>query len=400
MKYGFLTTLVPQNLEQRVRQLSKHNMQDAATALQWNLIEGFHQNLQQDIRLFNILPIGSFPQYYGKMFVETCNFETPFSKENRNIGFCNVKLLRKYHQPLCVYRELRKWCAADQEERTLFVYTIDNTFMQAVSNLKREFPNLNVCAIIADLPDMSSLSEKKGMLEKYFIANQASKAYANISCVDAFVLLTKRMVDYIGIEKPWIVMEGIASKTKTVEPGHAEHKTILYTGTLHKRFGVITLVESFRKIQGEDYRLVLCGVGDSEPEIRKQAQMDRRICFMGQVTREEALRLQQEAMVLVNPRQNNEEFTKYSFPSKTMEYLASGVPVVTYKLDGIPDEYDAYLNYVEDNSPESLAAKLVEICNLDEDTRKEMGQRGAEFVLKNKNAVAQTKRILSLLKDN
>ena len=38
----------------------------------------------------------------------------------------------------------------------------------------------------------------------------------------------------------------------------------------------------------------------------------------------------------VNPRQNNEEFTKYSFPSKTMEYLASGVPVVAYKLDGIP----------------------------------------------------------------
>ena len=80
-----------------------------------------------------------------------------------------------------------------------------------------------------------------------------------------------------------------------------------------------------------------------------------------------------------------------------MEYLASGVPVVAYKLDGIPDEYDSYLNYVADDSAESLAEKLVEICNLDEATRREMGNRGAEFVLKNKNAKAQTLKIKKLI---
>ena len=64
---------------------------------------------------------------------------------------------------------------------------------------------------------------------------------------------------------------------------------------------------------------------------------------MGQVSLNEARALQKTADVLVNPRLNEGEYTKYSFPSKTMEYLSTGRPVVCYKLDGIPDEYDKHL---------------------------------------------------------
>ena len=397
MKYAFLTCLIPEDQEETVRHLSRNNMQDAANALQWNLFEGFQENLGTDIRLFNVLPIGSFPQYYRKAFVKNGSFDTRYNQNNRNVGFCNVKLLRKYHQPVCIYRELKKWCAADNEEKTLFVYTVSAPFMTAVEKLRKKFPELKVCAIIADLPNMSCLSAKKGLLQKAFEKNQASKAYASIACVDAFVLLTKQMAEYMQIQKPWIVMEGIAGKPQILETKKADKKIILYTGTLHCQFGVLNLVEAFSKMPGEEYSLVICGIGDSEQEIRNYAEADQRIRFMGQVTRQVALQFQQQATVLVNPRQNNEEFTKYSFPSKTMEYLASGVPVVAYKLDGIPDEYDSYLNYVADDSAESLAEKLVEICNLDEATRREMGNRGAEFVLKNKNAKAQTLKIKKLI---
>ena len=397
MKYGFLTMLIPKDQESTVRQLSRHNMQDAANALQWNLFEGFQENLDADVRLFNVLPVGSFPQYYRKAFIPAGSFATQYNQDNRNIGFCNVKLLRKYLQPGKIYQELKNWCLEDDEEKTLFVYTVCAPFMQAVSRIKRECLKLKVCAIIADLPEMSSLSSRKSLLQKIFAKNQANKAYDNINCVDAFVLLTKQMADYMGIQKPWMVMEGIASSTTPCSFRKTDKKTILYTGTLHKRFGVLSLIEAFRQISGEEYRLVVCGVGDSEQQIHEHAKQDTRIVFMGQVTRETALQLQQEATVLVNPRQNNEGFTKYSFPSKTMEYLASGVPVVAYKLDGIPDEYDSYINYVTDDSAESLARKLVEICDLDEETRRALGRQGTEFVLKNKNARAQTRRILEFI---
>jgi len=171
----------------------------------------------------------------------------------------------------------------------------------------------------------------------------------------------------------------------------------LYTGTLNPQFGIVTLLEAFSQIRDPALKLMICGFGEAEEQILQMQKTDPRIIYLGKVDRKAVLPLQRGATVLVNPRQNNEEFTKYSFPSKTMEYLASGVPVVAYKLDGIPDEYDAYLNYVEDNSAESLAKTLTQICNMDETARKEMGKRGAEFVLENKNARVQTRRILELI---
>lgn len=397
MKYGFLTMLIPKEQENTVRLCSRHNMQDAANALQWNLFEGFSKNLNADIKIFNVLPVGSFPQYYSKAFVKAGSFQTQYNQNNRNVGFCNVKLLRKYHQSNKIYQELKKWCESDQEEKMLFVYTVGAPFMQAASRLKRRYQNVRVCAIIADLPDMSSLSSKKSFLQKRFVNHLADVSYAKLGCVDTFVLLTKHMARYMDLQKPWVVMEGIAEEKEIPFLTETAEKMILYTGTLHRRFGVLTLMEAFSRIGGDDYRLVICGVGDSEQEIEACAKRDKRILFKGQVCREEVLSLQHQATVLVNPRQNIEEFTKYSFPSKTMEYLASGVPVVCYKLDGIPDEYDDYLNYVEDNSPEALAAKLVEICEMDDASRTEMGKKGSKFVLENKNAVVQTRRILEFI---
>lgn len=104
-----------------------------------------------------------------------------------------------------------------------------------------------------------------------------------------------------------------------------------------------------------------------------------------------------KATVLVNPRQNNEEFTKYSFPSKTMEYLSSGIPVVAYKLDGIPDEYDQYIQYVADDSIESLKMKLVEVCEMTREERQELGNIGRNFVLTRKNSTIQVRKICEMI---
>lgn len=98
----------------------------------------------------------------------------------------------------------------------------------------------------------------------------------------------------------------------------------------------MNLIDAFQQIKDPNYELRICGVGDSEDAIKAAAQKDERIHFWGKLPREQVLEWQSKATVLVNPRQNNEEFTKYSFPSKTMEYLSSGVPLVAYKLDGIP----------------------------------------------------------------
>lgn len=111
--------------------------------------------------------------------------------------------------------------------------------------------------------------------------------------------------------------------------------------------------------------------------------------------------MQREVSLLVNPRQNTEAFTKYSFPSKTMEYLASGTPVLMYKLDGIPDEYDAYLNYVDGDGVESLTAAMSQMLGHDAYPGcEEKARNGQRFILREKNAAVQAGKILTLLQNN
>ena len=103
------------------------------------------------------------------------------------------------------------------------------------------------------------------------------------------------------------------------------------------------------------------------------------------------------ATVLVNPRKNVGEYTKYSFPSKIMEYLSSGVPAVAYKLDGIPSEYDGYINYVLGDGAEEFAKVLTNVCECKDGTYSSRAINARDYVLSNKCAAVQAEKILKML---
>lgn len=401
MNYAFLGKMIPIEMQETVAKLSVYNMQDAANALEWHLYDGLCQNTGSGIRIINVLPIGSYPQYYKKPFIKKTRFETTYEKKNVNVGFCNVKLIRHYALTRKVKKTLLAWCKESEDNRVVFMYTLYAPFLKAIEKAKKKYPTLKSCAIIADLPDMDSLTSNGGFLFKIFNKKLSDSAYSKADLVDMYVLLTRQMADYMEITQPFCVVEGISTAQKeepSFQPPRGDKKMILYTGTLHKRFGIMNLVDAFRLMKGEEYELVLCGVGDSEAEIRLAAEKDPRIKFLGQMARADILELQKKATVLVNPRQNNEEFTKYSFPSKNLEYLSSGRPLVAYKLDGIPDEYNDYIYYVSDNSLETLRDKLTEVCEMPADQISAHCKNAYEFVQTQKNEVKQTAIILETLR--
>ena len=69
--------------------------------------------------------------------------------------------------------------------------------------------------------------------------------------------------------------------------------------------------------------------------------------------------LHKRATALINPRKPNSKITRFSFPSKNMEYLSSGTPMIGYKLDGIPSEYYDYFYTIDDSSEKSLRNTIV-----------------------------------------
>lgn len=396
-EYVFLSLMIPKELASEVKHNSSNNMADAANALEHNLMNGFAENLSIPPKIINVLPIGSYPQYYSESFIKASYFQLCNCNSHENVGFCNIKFIRNYFIEKAVYNSLEHYCKKKNGNIVICIYSASVSFLSAVEKLKKKFPRLVVCDIIADLPGMTNLSSKKSALLQWYIDYQAKNALKKLECVDCFVFLTKQMASYLHISKPYCVVEGIASETKELELREQKEKFILYTGTLHKKFGVMNLVHAFQQIYSPDYRLVICGIGDSAEAIKNAAEDDIRISFLGQLSRAEVLEWQRKATVLVNPRQNNEEFTKYSFPSKTMEYLSSGIPVIAYKLDGIPDEYDKYLQYVEDDTIDGLKNKLIELCEMPYEQRQKIGNAGRSFVLKEKNSKIQVRKIVDLI---
>jgi glycosyltransferase involved in cell wall biosynthesis len=175
---------------------------------------------------------------------------------------------------------------------------------------------------------------------------------------------------------------------------------ILYTGTLDQRYGICNLIDAFSST-GLNYNLVICGNGNESEKnyIIEKGESDKRIKYLGSLSYQDILFLQQNASLLINPRNNKEEFTKYSFPSKTMEYLASGTPTLIYKLDGIPEEYYEYCYYIngEDDSIDTLANTISEILTKSKDENKILGDRAKQFILKNKNGNAQALKIIEYI---
>lgn len=403
IEYGFLGGLFPEEFLKDVENNSLGNIQYAANSLQWNIVNGIEKNIERPLKLFNRMFIGSYPKKYKKPYIKTEYFYHRKNSIDINIGFINIFILRQLMLPFVPNKYLRKWLLTNNNsKKVLFVYS--SNFTETILFIKRSFPSVYICLILPDLPQYMNIDKSNNYLYNYLNMRNQKKLMNIIKYVDSFVLLTEQMSDILGIRnnKPFVVIEGMISKNNEIEKNKQLYKNrriICYTGTLTKKYGIMDLVNAFLLIKDKNYKLIICGKGEMEEEINNISKKDKRIIFMGIVSHKEVLKIQAISTILVNPRQNNGTYTKYSFPSKTLEYMKAGKPIVCFKLDGIPNEYDDYLNYVNNNSIESLMIKMVEIVSLSDEELIKMGNNNRNFVYKFKNIDLQTNKITKMIKD-
>lgn len=133
-------------------------------------------------------------------------------------------------------------------------------------------------------------------------------------------------------------------------------------------------------------------------EVARAAKSHANIRYFGFVSHERALELQAKAALLINPRSPKGVFTRYSFPSKTLEYMRSGKPVVCHRLEGIPEEYDPYLQYIEGEGAGAIVNAVRKALALTPEERLSLGQRARAFVLANKTPGNQCRRLMDFLR--
>lgn len=387
----FLGCLFDRKNEEKISAESKVGLSNAANTFQWNLIDGINEISDKPVDIISVLPVGTYPGSYTKLFLETKSWSY-MGSENTEIGSINLPFLKQF-----IREKKTKHLIKKIKDKNIIVYSTYLPFLRAVRRLDKSY---NISLVVTDLPEFYDLGKTSGIRKILRKANNRL-IYKCLNRIDSFVLLTEQMKEPLKVgDRPYVVVEGIANTSQMAvtvpDPGK---RIIFYAGTLHYQFGIKTLLEAFEMIDDENYELWICGSGDAEEEIKKLAEQDSRIKFYGYVTKQQVAKYQSRATVLINPRTNEGEYTKYSFPSKTMEYLAAGKPVIMHKLDGIPDEYDEYLYYINGPSPEDLKNAITKACSKTDDELAFFGAKASRWVLKEKSPAGQAKKIIRMIND-
>lgn len=219
---------------------------------------------------------------------------------------------------------------------------------------------------------------------------------------EGYLLLTEQMNDIVNPKKcPYIVMEGHAdismSEVKNELSDKYEKKVCFYAGTLRRVYGIGNLVHGFIKANVPETELHIYGSGDFEQELKKLCEEHSNVKYFGVAPNKEIVENELKCALLVNPRPTNEDYTKYSFPSKNMEYMASGTPVLTTKLPGMPKEYDKYVYLIDEETEDGVCEKLKEILSQPADVLHKKGLLAKEFILQEKNNVVQAENLIQMI---
>ena len=364
----------------------------AGNTLQNALLEGFSK-LCPKFRVISAWSTTPYPKIKKLVFPRRY-FELNGTTENYVcVGGVNLPIINLLSKYLRTKKQLKQMLDKN-DDNAVVIYEVHTPFLLAATSLRKRIKHINV--IVPDLPEF--MSGNVGKLHKLLKSIDRKIINRCLKKVDSYSLLSEGMQEHLPMEgKTWTLMEGIFLKEE-----HEEHiekaaeKVIMYTGNIFKRRGVDLLLDAFQMIEKPEYRLWIRGNGDLKDEIIARSKKDPRIVYYEPMSLSELRKMERKATVMVNTTPPSMDFTKYFFPSKTMEYLASGTATVMFRLGCMPAEYDSYIYYVDNESIEALKDKLIEVCEKPREELLAFGQNAREFILTKKTPTSQCQKIINL----
>lgn len=355
------------------------------------IIQGFIKNQQHVSVLTNV----SNPnKRYSPSTEETVN-----QIYYRYLPTIRIPILSQLLHILYAFVYTMIWCIKTKGNKIVFCDIFASSSSSSSSVAAAKLLGVKTSVLITDMitiPITTALNTNKWWW-KAFLQLRVRNQHKGLKKYDSFVFLTKQMNEiYNPLNKPYIVMEGSVDHTFSpdLEITKQQSSIIMYAGAIEAEYGFNELVQAFMTLSNPNIELHIYGAGKFVNTLIQYSNQDNRIKYMGVVNNEQIVAAEQRATLLVNPRLTNQDFVKYSFPSKTSEYMLSGTPLLTTKLPGIPNEYFDYLYTFNEETIDGMAHTIQEIISLPSEELQKKGKSAQKFVLKNKNNIIQSKRLV------
>lgn len=343
----------------------------------------------------NVVPLSAIPinSSKSKKIFWGGNIEKADGLIYKYIPFINIKVLRQACLFIYSFFYVFFWGLYNRREKAIICDALSISICIG-AQLATKVNGLRSLGILTDMPGMMVFGngKKKSLITTFNLWS--------LSLYTHYVFLTEAMNKVVNPGgKPYEIIEGLVDSSFSFDDSVKKDipRTVMYAGSLHEKYGLKLLVDSFLSLDLEDVKLVIFGSGPYLKSLEDICKVTNKVEYRGLQPTELIVKAEQTATLLVNPRPSIEDFTKYSFPSKNMEYMASGTPLLTTRLPGIPEDHYPYIYFFNEETEDSFRMRLSEILSLPDEILSEKGKQAQDFVLKHKNNLAQAKRIITLV---
>ena len=222
-----------------------------------------------------------------------------------------------------------------------------------------------------------------------------------IAKADGLLVCNKAIVDDFAPGRRHLVLEGgvLESVVRSFSPRISDQGGfhVVFAGQLSELNGVRLLLEALPLCSAPGLRVSVLGGGALEKEVREYAAKDTRLSFEGRVTHQRVLDAYRSADLLVNLRSTQFVTHRYVFPSKVVECLATGVPLLSTRTGHVEEEFGAFVFLLEEESARALARAIEFVASLPHESRRNIGRCAQEYVLRNKTWEAHLERLSAYL---
>ena len=360
----------------------------SGSAFQQAIIEGFEQQGQQ----VRILSDGD---------MSTCDrvewSHNGLSRDIRVAGRGN-RLLRIPKKIKELLKEIKKpECLKDVD--IVCAYEMHFPYLLCLNRIKKKNPNMKTVLICPDLSIYMDLDSNHKPIKKILKKIECFVSRYLLESVDGYVLFTEQMKDYfVNYGKPYVVVEGVCCDKYPLK-GSEKKPFIMHAGSLHYNTGIEELISAFESLNNNEIELWFFGSGAMDAYITNVCRRNSKVKHMGFVSPDELFEYEKQATLLLNVRDPKEAYTKYSFPSKTFEYMLSGTPFLSTDLPGIPEDYKEHLLLIKNNSVQEISDGIRSALTMTDEERKKLGDGERKFVMEQKNKVIQSRKILKFISE-
>lgn len=208
---------------------------------------------------------------------------------------------------------------------------------------------------------------------------------------DVLIALAPKLIEDLGSNAIKLITPGILNKefsnsiisqNEYVSPiDKIDSFNIVYAGGLHDAYGVKTLVDAILTSNKKlNIKMFFLGKGNQLGYIKEAAIKDTRIEYHGFLDNSKLIPYLLNADLLINPRPASLGFSSQSFPSKLIEYLATGTPVLTTRIESIPVDLEEFFYYIEDESEVGIQKAIVKVMQENPTERKLKGLNAKKYI--------------------